>query len=94
VGRNDGLKKETNEIDCTIQAIREGWIGSLPRQNALQRARRAYKRNLEDPGDCDGDIPLLAGLAIAQADVGMRPGWIPEVQRIGVAIAKLAEQPI
>lgn len=65
-----------------------------PDSNALQRARRAYKRNLQEPGDCAGDIPMLAGLAIAQAEVGIRQGWIPEVQRIGVAIAKLAEQPL
>lgn len=65
-----------------------------PDKNALSRARRAFKRNLQEPGDCAGDVPLLAGLAIAQADIGMSPGWIPEVQRIGVAIAKLAEQPI
>lgn len=65
-----------------------------PDKNSLQRARRAYKRNLDEPGDCQGDIPLLAGLAIAQAEVGLRPGWIPEVQRIGVEIAKLAEQTI
>lgn len=75
------------------QSAKAGLVHT-PDKNALQRARRAYKRNLQEPGDCHGDIPMLAGLAIAQAEVGMRPGWIPEVQRIGVAIAKLAEQPL
>ena len=75
------------------QSAKAGLVHT-PDKNALQRARRAYKRNLQEPGDCQGDIPMLAGLAIAQAEVGLRPGWIPEVQRIGVAIAKLAEQPI
>lgn len=65
-----------------------------PDRNALQRARRAYRKNLWEPGDCAGDVALLAGLAIAQAHVGVSPGWIPEVQRIGVAIAKIAEQPL
>ena len=65
---------------------------SAPDKNALQRARRAFRKNIADPGDCRGDIPLLAGLAIAQAHIGVSPGWIPEVQRIGCLIAKLAEQ--
>lgn len=63
-----------------------------PDRNALQRARRAFKRNQEEPGDCNGDLPLLMGLAIAQAEVGVGPGWIPEVQRIGCEIAKLIEK--
>lgn len=73
------------------KASESGLVRS-PDRNALQRARRAFKRNQEEPGDCNGDIALLAGLAIAQAEVGVRPGWIPEVQRIGCEIAKMIEK--
>lgn len=59
------------------------------RANAIQRARRAYARNLADPGDCKRDGALLVGLAIAFAHVGFGAGWIPETQRIGVQIANL-----
>ena len=59
------------------------------RRNFRQRANRALKRNLQEPGDCAGDLPLLCGLAIAQAHVGIGPGWIPETQRIGCEIADL-----
>ncbi len=81
-------------ITALYKASAKAGLVHTPDKNALQRARRAFKRNLQEPGDCEGDIPMLAGLAIAQAEVGLRPGWIPEVQRIGVAIAKLAEQPL
>ena len=72
-------------------ATKAGLIDSIlyDRKNFLARARRAYKRNLADPGDCAGDEKLLAGLAVAQAHVGTRAGWIPETQRIGVAIVNL-----
>lgn len=56
-----------------------------------QRARRAFARNLAEPGDCAGNLPLLAGLAVAEAEIGRVAGWIPEVQRIGCAIAKAIE---
>jgi hypothetical protein len=59
--------------------------------NFRQRARRAYRRCLADPGDCAGDDSLLIGLAIGEAVIGRRPGWIPEVQRIGCEIARLLE---
>lgn len=52
-----------------------------------RRARRAFRKNLREPGDCGNDRALLLGLAIAQAKVGMGPGWIPETQRIGCLIA-------
>jgi len=71
------------------QASNAGHV-RFPDRNALQRARRAYAKNLAEPGDCGNDDCLLAGLAIAQADVGVRPGWIPEVQRIGCNIATIA----
>lgn len=60
---------------------------SKPDINAIRRARRALRRNIFEPGDCAYDPALLIGLAIAFADIGYRPGWIPEVQRIGRAIA-------
>ena len=60
-----------------------------PDRAALARARRAYVRGLRDPGVCEGDFPLLLGLAIAEAQVGHNPGWIPETQRLGVEIARL-----
>lgn len=69
-------------------AAREKLV-SVPDRNALARARRAYQKNLADPGDCAGDSALLIGLAIAQADLGIFPGWLPEVQRVGCAIARL-----
>ena len=56
-------------------------------RNTMRRARYAYRRNLSDPGDCKDDLPLLAGLAVAEAMIGRRAGWIPEVQRIGCLIA-------
>ena len=62
-----------------------------PDRNALQRARRALARNRAEPGDCAGDLPLLAGLAVAEAEVGRGAGWLPVVQRKGVAIAQLIE---
>ncbi len=56
------------------------------------RARAAFLRNLAEPGDCANDSLLLAALAVAEAEVGMSPGWIPEVQRVGCAIASALEK--
>lgn len=53
-----------------------------------RRAQRAFKRNLAEPGDCKGDYPLLAGLAIAEAIHGRKPGWIPLVQDLGCRLAR------
>ena len=79
---------------CIAQLYRKAASAKLvgqPDANAIRRAQRAFKRNLAEPGDCAGDEKLLAGLAVAFADVGLRPGWIPETQRIGVDVAKLAK---
>jgi hypothetical protein len=53
----------------------------------VKRAEKCYKRNLKNPGDCEGDDALLFGLAIGESLIGQRAGWIPEVQRIGCSIA-------
>ena len=58
------------------------------RRNFQRRASRAYQKSLLEPGDSAGDQALLLGLAIAQAQVGIHAGWIPEVQKLGVAIAE------
>ena len=65
---------------------------SAPDDSAINRAWRAYQKNIDNPGDCAGDDSLLSGLAIGQACIGLRPGWIPEVQKIGCAIAKMIEK--
>lgn len=57
------------------------------RKNFLSRTRKAIARNLAEPGDCANDLPLLIGLAIAQAEIGIRPGWIPAVQSLGCTLA-------
>jgi hypothetical protein len=75
--------------DLYREAAQRG-IVNYPDGNALARASRAYRKNLAEPGDCAGDEKLLAGLAIAEAEIGIRPGWLPECQRIGVAIAEIA----
>lgn len=76
-------------IAHTYRKAASARLVSPPDANALNRARRAFRRNLAEPGDCAGDNKLLLGLAIAFADVGLRAGWIPETQRVGVAIAEL-----
>lgn len=63
------------------------------RENFNRRARAAFKRNLIEPGDCAGDIEFLAALAVAQAQLGIRPGWIPEVQRIAYEIVSANPNP-
>lgn len=70
-------------------AIKAGLIHSIrsDRKNFLARTRKAVARNLAEPGDFANDIPLLVGLAIAQAEIGMRPGWIPDVQSLGCKLA-------
>lgn len=66
------------------------FLVSLPDDKAIRRAQRNFRRNLAEPGDCKGDIALLAGLAIAEVAIGRGEGWIPEVQRVGVKIAEMA----
>lgn len=61
------------------------------RKQFLARARHHFRKNMAEPGDCKGDTALLMGLAIATAHVGVGPGWIPEVQRIGCEIADLSK---
>ena len=56
------------------------------------KAKRIYARNQEDPGDCEGDEFLLLGLSLAEAHIGTDPGWIPEVQKIGVRYAEILEK--
>lgn len=67
------------------------WTVTIGRKNFLARARKAMARNMAEPGDCKGDLPLLAGLAVAEAEIGRNPGWIPIVQKLGCEIAKLIE---
>ena len=57
----------------------------------VDRAQKAYRRNLRNPGDCEGDTAVLLGLSIAEAHIGTGPGWIPEVQLHGVAYAEILE---
>jgi hypothetical protein len=66
-------------------AKRAGLVSSA----ALSTASRFYNRNLREPGDCAGDDALLAGLAIAEAEIGKGIGWIPRVQHLGELIANL-----
>ncbi len=54
--------------------------------NFKRRARAALLRNLAEPGDCANDLPMLAALAVAEAQIGRGAGWIPEVQRIAYLI--------
>ena len=56
----------------------------------FRRAGMAWKRVWEDQGDCKGDIPFLAALAVAEAFIGRKAGWIPAVQSLA---AKMAEMP-
>lgn len=72
-------------------AIKANLIPSIAcgRTSFLARCRKAFAHNLAEPGDCAGDLKLLAGLAVAQAEVGVRAGWIPETQAIGCKIANL-----
>jgi hypothetical protein len=64
----------------------------------VRRARNAYRRNCNNPGDCAGDKFLLLGLSIAEAHVGTGTGYIPrvhgttEVQRYGVKYAEILEK--
>jgi hypothetical protein len=73
------------------QAIPARLIPSIHhnRKSFLARANRALKRNLAEPGDCTGDMILLIGLALAEAELGRGTGWIPAVQMLGCKIAGL-----
>jgi len=62
---------------------------SSPDETDLKKARRIYKQNQQEPGDCKGNEKRLAALAIAEAHVGQGIGWIPETQQIGYEIAKM-----
>jgi hypothetical protein len=57
----------------------------------VRRAKNAYRRNCNNPGDCADDKFLLLGLSIAEAHIGTGPGYIPEVQRYGVNYAEILE---
>jgi len=57
----------------------------------VRRAKNAYRRNRNNPGDCEGDEFLLLGLSIAEAHVGWYAGVIPEVQKYGVHYAEILE---
>jgi hypothetical protein len=61
-------------------------------KDTLRRASAAYKRNQAEPGDCGEDISLLIGLAIAEAEIGVGPGWMPEVQKLGVYLAQILDR--
>lgn len=79
------MKLTSKQITAAIQAYP---LAVFTGGNLYRRAQAAFRRNLTEPGDCRGDFPLLAGLAIAEAIVGRGAGWIPEVQRIGCNLAK------
>lgn len=80
---------KANTITHVYRLAAQSKLVSVPDSNAIRRAQRAYRKNLENPGDC-ADLPkVLIGLAIAQADIGVRPGWIPQVQSVGCKIADL-----
>jgi hypothetical protein len=55
----------------------------------VRRAKNAYRRNRNNPGDCEGDEFLLLGLSIAEAHVGTGPH--PGVQKYGVHYAEILE---
>lgn len=59
--------------------------------NFHARVRYHWRKVQSDPGDLAGDNAALLGIAIATASVGIRPGWIPEVQRLGMAVAGILE---
>lgn len=66
-------------------------MANFNRAAFLKRAKRALAHNLSEPGDCAGDLPLLIGLSLAQAEIGQGAGWIPVVQKLGCEIAALAK---
>lgn len=74
-----------------ISAARKAGFIGVPDSGLSRRFRYHWRKNLADPGDCKGMPDLLAGLALATAIVGMGPGWLPEVQRIGCKLADLPE---
>lgn len=77
------LKERIEFVRPVLQA--EGY--NVLDQNTKRRIKAAYKRNQANPGDCLGDDNMLFGLAVGEALIGRRTGWIPEVQRIGYRIA-------
>ena len=79
------------KLTLAIETAESAGLVSYVDSNFRQRARRAYKRNLEDPGDCRGMDSMLLGLAIAPAAIGGHPGWIPQVQGLGCRIADKLE---
>lgn len=60
-------------------------LTSWPDRNALQRARRAFIKSWNDPGDIVDPI-LVACLAVAFADMGYGQGWIPRTQELACQI--------
>lgn len=62
-----------------------------PDRSIIRRSTFRYRSNQREPGDCAGDDPLLAGLAIAESVIGHGPGWIPAVQALGCKIAALSD---
>lgn len=70
--------------DAEFRSLQSSLWGRDPRFR--RRVAYHWKKNQEEPGDCKGMPALLMGLAIATAHVGIRPGWIPEVQRLGCII--------
>lgn len=79
-----------------IEAVKKIFTNGTPEFHAnsafIRKALTIYNRNCKDPGDCEGDDSLLLGLSIAEAHIGVRPGWIPEVQKIGVRYAEILEK--
>lgn len=85
-----------NSLLAAAQARNLLGMANFNRAAFLKRAKRALAHNLSEPGDCAGDLPLLIGLSLAQAEIGQGAGWIPVVQKLGCEIAALAKdvQPV
>ena len=63
---------------------------SHPGDTCIRSAAQYFARNKREPGDCGHDEKLLAGLAVAECELGNNyPGWILRVQALGVKIAGL-----
>lgn len=63
--------------------------GLVPDHVQLASARAKLRALRRNPGDCEGDEGLLAGLAIAQCVISQGPGYIPVVQRLACDIAAI-----
>lgn len=86
------MKNKPLFTELLNKAIARNLLGMAVHNRAafIRRAKRFLAVNLAEPGDCEGDMPLLIGLSLAQAEISNAPGWIPVVQHLGCEIARLA----